>query len=236
MIELVCGRPGTGKSMYLAKRTWKLLNRSVNVEKKLGVRRMVCLNFHLNKKIEEKFKERIFYYSRLKSLTSLSDVDVVIDEVATYLPADRWKDTSYEVRRMFAQHRKRGMEIYANTQAYKMVDINFRRMIHRYYELSKLIGNRDPSPTLPPVKTIWGLIAMWQMDPLKIEDDEKKETMNFMNIPEFLMIRKKWVEMYDTREDIKPAPADPKEHVEIFCERHGIEGPHACNWSVVKHV
>lgn len=153
-------------------------------------------------------------------LIRLKDFDLFIDEVANYFPSDKWKDTHHEVRRMFAQHRKRGMEIFGNTQDYRMVDINYRRMLSRVFQLYKVIGSPSPSATKPAVKFPWGIIAIFELDPETLEDDKEKERVGF---PSFFLITKKLTSLYDTTEDIKPAPAPAFHHIERECLHCGFK-------------
>ena len=213
--ELCIGRPGQGKSMYNARITLALLKRAEWIEKKLKTVRKVAINFHLSKELMEKYAKYLIYWTDPMELIRLTDYDLVIDEVANYFPSDKWKDTHHEVRRMFAQHRKRGMEIFANTQDYRMVDINYRRMLSRVFQIWKIVGNRSPSATLPKIKYIWGLIIIRELDPETLEDDGEKKVIGL--IPNLMLITRKLVECYDTREDIKAAPAPPYHHIERHC-------------------
>ena len=212
MIELTIGRPGECKSLDQAKTIDWLLRRAYKTEKKYKLFRKVFVNLHL--KVDAKFSKYLFYFDDLFELTKEKDCDIVIDEIAVYLPSDKWKDTHFEVRRMLAQHRKRGIEIYANTQDFRMVDINFRRMIHKVFKVKKVIGNRNPSKTRPPIKHIWGVYIKRELDIELLEETDKKE--NF-SIPNIEFIRRKFVEMYDTTEDIKPVDPPPLHHYVRKC-------------------
>lgn len=212
--ELTIGRPGTGKSMYTAKLVLWALKRAEYIYKKLGVVRKVALNFHINQQLQKKYHDYLYYWTDPMQLIELKDFDLFIDEIANYFPSDKWKDTHYEVRRMFAQHRKRGMEIFANTQDYRMVDINCRRMLSRVFQLFKIIGSRSPSATLPKIKHPWGVIAQFELDPETLEDDKEKERVG---LPTFFFITKKLVDLYDTKEDIKPAPPPNFHHITRSC-------------------
>lgn len=245
--ELTIGRPGQGKSMYTAKLTLELLERSKRIYEKgikcdreqakniwkkyltvnpndegvhfkknrlYGLKRIVAINFHLSKSITEKYKPFIKYWNDPMELITMKDFDLVIDEIANYFPSDKWKDTHHEVRRMFSQHRKRGMEIYANTQDYRMVDINCRRMLSTVFQLYKIVGSRSPSATLPEIKHPWGIIMQLELDPETLEDDKEKERLGW---PEFFFITKKLTSLYDTTEDIKPAPPPHFHHIDRTC-------------------
>lgn len=217
MFSFTFGDVGSGKSLYQVYKTLNLIQRSIWIEKKYKLHRDIYINFHLRKELMEKYKDRLHYWTDPMTLTQLKDVDIMWDELAVELPADKWKETHHEIRRLFAQHRKRGIEIYGNTQDYKMVDINARRMAdhRRIYYTHKLIGSRDKSATLPKIRFVWGLIAIWNLKKSSLEDNAVKEKLSIL--PKLLPITKKLIQAYDTGEDIKPAPDRPLRHIERIC-------------------
>lgn len=228
MIEFLIGRPGQGKSIYMARKTLELIHRARSIKKKYGFVRKIYSNLRYSKEFEDANADLLVYWTNPMELTVIKDCDIIWDEIAVELPADGWTNTHREIRRLLAQHRKRGIEIYANTQAYKGVDINFRRMVERLYTVRKLIGNRNPSATLPPVRTIWGIILIRELDP--IETEEKLEMKPISIIPDFLWISKKLVSIYDTSQDIKKSDAPPFVHDERYCYNPG------CRFKKVIHT
>jgi hypothetical protein len=227
MFEFTFGDIGSGKSLHQAETVIRLLRRSRKIQKKyhLPLREVWC-NFHMNEKIREANKDRLFYWQLPQQMIFEDyptnrrirrNFDLVWDEMAVELPSDAWRDTDPAIRRFFAQHRKRGVQIFGNTQDYMMLDINARRMATKVYETHKILGNRDPSSTLPPVKLIWGVIIIWQLDKRLIREDAgNKKHLDL--IPEFLFITKKLTEAYDTTEDIAKNPKLKLQHVEYWCD------------------
>jgi len=149
----------------------------------------------------------------------LRNCDIFIDELAASLPADGWKDTPLETRRFLAQHRKRGLEIYANTQDFAMIDINARRMMGHVIHASKLIGSRDISPTKPAPKYIWGIVLLTEI--VNFKTATSAADRQYGGMPDFLFLDRDLVEVYDTTEDIKGAGFAPFRHVQRACELHG---------------
>jgi len=228
MFEFTFGDVGSGKSLKQAETVLWLLNRSHKIQKKynLPIREVWC-NFHLNPVIQEKNQDRLRYW-RIPQQMIFSDYpenktirrnfDCVWDEMAVELPSDRWKDTDPNVRRFFAQHRKRGIQLFGNTQDFMMVDINVRRMITHVFQTRKIIGSRDPSATLPPVGIIWGLVLIWELDKALIrENADKREHVTLF--PEILWITKKLALSYDTGEDINKAEKMRLQHIEYRCDK-----------------
>lgn len=211
MFQFTFGDVGSGKTIDHVNTSLDLLKRSVKIEKKykLGIRQ-IWSNFHLSSEIETKYKERFFtwhdplemiFIDYPKNTQIRRDFDCLWDEMAVELPSDRWKEVDPEIRRFFAQHRKRGIQIYGNTQDYMMLDINARRMATRVFQTHKIIGNRDPSSTLPKIRFIWGLIAKWELDKACIRSDDMLRK-HVSLLPLWLVISRRLVNAYDTGEDI----------------------------------
>lgn len=230
MFELTFGDVGSCKSLDQAKRCLELLKQSIKIQKKYKLPiREIWINAPMNQEIKEKYKDRLFYWQNPMEMIFTDypynkmkrrNIDVIWDEIAVELPCDGWKDTDPEIRKFFAQHRHRGIRIFANTQDYKMMDINARRMTTRIYEIRKIIGSRDPSPTLPPVKLIWGFALKWELNKQLIRRDDqirKKETL----IPDIIWISKKLVNSYDMTFDIDKK-ADYLIHREKICQVCGL--------------
>lgn len=165
-------------------------------------------------------------------IPTLRNCDIFIDEIGAILPNDGWKDTPLETRRFLAQHRKRGIEIYANTQDFSMVDINARRMMSRVFHAIKVIGSRDISATKPPPKYVWGIIAVMEITNFKTATSVKER--QFDGFPSFIMLDQDLVDIYDTTEDIKGAGYAPLRHVRRVCETHGEED--GCGFEKIMHI
>jgi len=153
MIVVFTGLPGSGKSAKLARTAVNVLYRNKRWRDKGGQLRKLYTNLKLAPAVEEEFKEYIVYWSDLRELTTLRDVDVLIDEVATYFDARLWETLSLEMRRWLAQHRKFGIEMYCTSQDFAQVDKAFRRLVNHLHHIRKICGSRRPSPTKPPKTT-----------------------------------------------------------------------------------
>ena len=214
MIEVVTGIPGSGKSLWTADKILFLLRRNLRWWKKTGQVRYVYSNIKLSEKVENEYGNLLQYWDSPDQLVRLRDVDIVWDEIATHLDATQWMNLSLEVKRFLQQHRKRGIDIYGNTQEFVMIDVAMRRLTQKVYYLNKLFGSRDPSPTRPPVKRIWGLIWIRQVDPLTFDDEGKRKYIG----NDFFWIRRKHIEVFDTRQEIKRGQYPPLKHIVQICE------------------
>jgi len=228
MIVVFTGLPGSGKSARLARTAVEILYRNRKMQEQTGVVRLLWTNLKLAPEVEVEFKGQIAYWTDLRQLTPLRDVDVLIDEVATYFDARLWETLSLEMRRWLAQHRKFGIEIYGTSQDFAQVDKAFRRLTSNLLYLRKLVGTRDISPTRPPPKFVLVISMVQELDPTTY--DEQKSKFANDGIPSFMVITKKDVDIFDTRAEVALSHALPLKHIERECERND------CPFHKVQHV
>jgi len=196
--EIIEGNVGQGKSLYTAKLVRKLLERNKKWYERSGIVRHVYSNLKFADHFEKSYHQFLRYWKNTDEICVLRDVDVIWDEIATELDARNFANLSDELKRFLSQYRKRGIDIYANTQDFSMIDARARLMITRVATLSKLIGSPDPSPTKPPVKRIWGITMVRDV----INYKEDKPEFKKYGMPSFFFIDREDVEIYDTRQDI----------------------------------
>lgn len=228
MIVVFTGLPGSGKSLKLAATLIEVLYRNRRFYEKqlrlyddgklesLPQRRILWTNLQFTPEVEEEFVGYIKYWKDLRQLTPLKDVDVAIDEIATYFDARLWETLSLEMRRWLAQHRKFGVEIYGTAQDFAQTDKAFRRLTSHLLYLRKLIGSQDLSPTRPTPKYIWGICTVQELDPTVY--DEQKSKFQSNGIPRLMFITRRATEVFDTRAEVKLSSALPLKHIEKECE------------------
>jgi len=235
--EITEGAPGQGKSLYTARLTKRLVQRNKKWYAKTGVRRVVYSNLRYSESFEEfagyhTSEPFVSYWSDSSELVKLHDVDVVWDEIATELDSRNFAELSTEMKRFLSQYRKRGIDIYANTQDFSMIDRRARLMISGVATLTKLIGSRDISTTKPNPKHIWGLVMIRQVVNYREDNPEKKK---YEILPTFMIIERSLVDLYDTRQDIPLGVPAPLQHKVLHCEHFGEKG-HSCEYhTIVKH-
>jgi len=230
--EIIEGKPGQGKSLYTARLALRLVKRNKKWYDTTGELRKVASNIKFSQKFEDYAGDFIQYWSTTFELLKLKDVDIIWDEVATELDSRNFATLSEEFRRFLSQYRKRGVDIYANTQDFSMIDLRARMFVTRVATLTKLIGSSDPSPTKPPVKTIWGIIVVREVIDYRSDDPHNKK---YALLPSFFFITKEDIELYDTRQDIPQSPPIPLRHVVRHCEFYGVEGHKCENHSKIEH-
>jgi len=240
MIVVFSGLPGSGKSLKLAATLTDILYRNKRHYQKQMHRfeagkleekpqmRMLWTNLQFTKMVEDEFPGQIKYWVDLRQLTPLRDVDIAIDEIATYFDARLWETLSLEMRRWLAQHRKFGIEIYGTAQDFAQTDKAFRRLTSNLLYLRKLIGSADISPTRPAPKYIWGICTISELDPTTY--DEQKSKFASKGFPRFMLITRLSTQMFDTRAEVKLSAALPLKHLEKECENAN------CGFHKVVHV
>jgi len=231
MIEIVTGLPGSGKSFFSARRAVEILHRNREWNKKTGKLRLLSSNLKLAKFVEDEFPGQISYWDDPSELVGMKNVDILWEEMGTHVDATQWANMPLELKRFLQQHRHRGVEIYGNVQEFSQVDISVRRLTHRLVYLQKLIGSRDPSPTSPPVKFVWGLINMKDLDPRDYKEDEKlKSTSNSFGLDisflwpwNYMLLDRKTVDIFDMFNDIKRGKYPPLQHQDRYCLHPGCQ-------------
>jgi len=221
MIVVFTGLPGSGKSLKLAATLIDVLYRNKRYFEKTGTMRVLWTNLQLTKAVEDEFPGQIKYWTDLRQLTPLRDVDVAIDEIATYFDARLWETLSLEMRRWLAQHRKFGIEIYGTSQDFAQTDKAFRRLTSNLFYLRKLFGSSDISPTRPAPKYIWGVSAISELDPTVY--DEQLSKFGGGSFPSFMFITRSATEIFDTRAEVKLSSALPLKHIRKECELTGCD-------------
>lgn len=231
--EIIEGRPGQGKSLFTAYTALRILKRNKKWFDQGRPIRKLYSNIRFNQEIEHEYKKFIVYWSDVEVLTQIRDCDVIWDEIAVHLDSRLFASLSSGMKRLLSQYRKRGLDIYANTQDIGMVDINARRVISGAKTAYKIIGSSDPSASKPEVKNIWGLIMLRDIENFaEVSPDKKKYGV----IPELLFITRELVELYDTTQDIGAGALPKLKHVIQYCEHYDNPDPnHSCSYQKISH-
>jgi len=214
------GLESSGKSLKLAMVATELVYRNSKWRKRSGKIRPIVSNMAFAQPFidwAQSMGVPLEYWQNLDDLIKRSDCDVLCDEVGTYFDSRMWADLSLDVRRWLAQGAKVGIEFYGAAQDFAQVDKSFRRLCNELYLVRKLIGSRRPSATKPPVKHVWGICMMSQLDPQGYKEDEKK-FVGASIIPSFFLIERKYCEIFNTNQKIERSLPPRMKHIERFCE------------------
>lgn len=214
------GLESSGKSLKLSVEVVSLVHRNSDWYKKSGIKRPILSNMYFSKSFYDyatSLEVPILYWENLDDLVSHTNCDVLIDELGNYFDSRMWQDLSLDVRRWLTQGAKSGIEIYGTAQDFAQVDKSFRRLVNNLYMVTKVIGSPRPSPTKPPVKRIWGVCMIRELDPVSYSEDDKKFKSDFMSMPTMMLIEKKYCDIFDTTQKIKRSKPPLLRHEELYC-------------------
>jgi hypothetical protein len=170
---LYYGPRGSGKTLHQSRETENILRFLVRLYKLYPDlnRAIVFTNSKLSPRIEEKYKDYIYYWNepedfrycprencwKGKKKHRLHGCYLIFDDLANILPASEWQNVAMWLRKTFFQGRHFGIRILGNVQDPASIFIDFRRCLDMAYKFSKIFGNSDPDETKPKVKRIFGM-------------------------------------------------------------------------------
>jgi len=213
------GLEDSGKSLKLAEFAGKIGERNADWLKITGKPRPIVSNLEFQQPFYEYITGLgipIRYWKDLEELPALRNCDLIIDEVGAYFDSRTFKDLPLDIRLWLSQASKLGVDIYGSAQDFAQVDITFRRLTTTLYHITKLIGSPRPAETRPPVKRIWGLCMMRELDPVGY-DETKRKFNNSSVLPQFFTIRREICEIFDTTKRIEKTAPPPYKHVARPC-------------------
>lgn len=218
--EIIEGKPGQGKSLYTARLAKQLIKRNKKIFDKYGIKRQVYSNIKFAQWFEDWAGDFLAYWNSTADVVSLRNADLLWDEIATELDSRNFANLSEELKRFLSQYRKRGVDIYANTQDFSMIDARARLMITRVATLTKVIGSRDPSATKPTIPRIWGLVIIRDLQNILADDPSRKKYNVFFS---WFFIERVDIEIYDTTQDVPLSPPLPLRKEVRFCPEDGFK-------------
>lgn len=224
------GLEGSGKSYKIAMFCHQLVKRNNKWRRKSKIIRPIHSNMRFSEAFETYAKKMgvpIVYWSQLEELVKVTDADVIVDELGNYFDARMWSELSLDVRSWLAQADKIGVEMYGTAQDFAQIDNSFRRLTTDLFLVKKVIGSGRPSATRPPIKVVWGLIAMFRIEPQNYKEDDKKY---LSYIPSFSFLSKEYTDIFDTRQKIARPLSSPMKHIERDCSDPN------CGYHKVVHI
>lgn len=224
-----------GKSLYTMVIAERLLKFNKKQRDENGIVRELWSNIKFADHVEREYEGLIKYWTDTDTIVKIRDCDLLWDEIATELDSRNYATLSIEMRRFLSQYRKRGVDIYANTQDISMVDARARIMVTGVSSLVKVMGSGDPSKTKPAIEKIWGVVWVRPLLNYKETDMAKRKFVNFP--PSFFFIKRKHVEMYDTTQDIPQGALPRLKHTLQYCEHFdGHDPDHKCDFKRILHA
>lgn len=157
----------------------------------------------------------------LEQLIPMQGCDLFVDEIGTYFDSRTYANLPLDIRLWLAQASKMGVDMFGAAQDFAQIDISFRRLTTHLYLVTKLAGSMRPHPTRPPVKRIWGVCTVREMDPVSYDTSEGQNNSKGWPWPFF--IRRSQCELFDTTKRIEKSAPPPYKHVMRRCEVEGCK-------------
>jgi hypothetical protein len=140
---------------------------------------------------------KIVYFQEISEILDARDAIILFDEGQVLFNARNWEslpdDFSYKIQ----QHRKHGLHLFVTCQSLGTIDINYRRLIQKWYHCEDriaLFGIRNPS-----------LLSLhtWSLKDVDYLYEVNTEVINVPDVQRRLFIIHRWKRrLYDTLYDI----------------------------------
>lgn len=185
MINIIVGKPGTGKTYSLVRRALYFIKRGRNVYSNFY---MDFSRYYPNGK-EPISWGHVYYWKNVRDLMAIKSGEIFIDEAQIYLNSRDWKSLPSELMYKLQQHRKQGLNIWGAVQNVKRIDTVCRELVNSIFELRRVSY----------------LFVQQEFD---IEDIDKTKRHCYSR--KFFLFDKKLASCYDTLYEISQAERFPK--------------------------
>jgi hypothetical protein len=176
MINIITGKPGSGKTYILAKKIKEFLAKKIEVYTNIP-------------KINSS-SPYLHHFVEFDELIPVRNGIIVIDEAQIFLNCRQWEQLSPIFQYKLQQHRKHGLDIWGAVQSVNRLDVVIRELIHNYYEVRK-IGTGEGA------KRPFGIFIMTQFDPMSAN----KVRRSLLGM-ELILMKKEICQFYDTMADL----------------------------------
>lgn len=221
------GLESSGKTLLLAKKAKELLARNVRWFKKYGFKRVLYTNIKFSDALIQKYPGYISYFNQYKDLITLAGVDILWDEISSDFSALKKEPLPRSINRWLRQGAKRGVHIYATAQEFHDIHLDFRRRVFSAYTVKKVIGSGRGGDNLPPIKTIWGLCVVRQLQINPYNELQPEYIGLIGGISSVFLIDRSDCLVFDTHQFLAESEEIPLEHTERKCLK--------CNKTFVYH-
>jgi len=222
MKTVYIGKEGSGKTLLMGRDTKWIIDRNAKLYKKTGIMRPVVSNITYSPSLECYARLKsvpIKYWKDIEELETFTECDLFLDEVGAYFDSRTFADLPLSTRLWLAQAQKLGVHIYAGAQDWGQIDVSFRRLVSRLYEVKKVIGSRRPSRSIPAGKHPWAVILMYKVAPGASNESTELKTLSIL--PEVFFAGKKAVGRFDTNARVTDSAPPPLRKLVRVCPEDG---------------
>lgn len=224
MKKVWTGLESSGKSLQLSRQAEETFYRNKKWLKVTGIPRIMAFNSPMSKDFVRQIEEAGLIYLQYKNLDEilhLEECDIFMDELIKFFPQNGSNPLSQEQLHFLTQGSKLGINIYGASQDFSQVHKQFRLLVNEVYIVTKVIGSKRPMKSAPPVKRVWGICYMRQVDPGSFKGESV--TMKTVGIPELFLIEKIDCDRFDTSYKIPQSKLPTKylKRQEMVCIEDG---------------
>lgn len=210
MKRIYTGPESSGKSLMLSRKAEEIFLRNYLWNKIVGIPRTMYFNMPMSASFISRIQRNGInykFFTRLEEILFEEECDIFLDELIKFFPANTTSLTQEQLH-FLTQGEKSGINIYATTQDFSQVHKQFRRLKPDVFIITKIIGSRRPMKTAPPVRKIWGLCSMRQVDSASFSGEDA--TMKPIGMPDFFTIKREDTQRYDTSYKVPQADLPTK--------------------------
>lgn len=222
MKTMYIGKEGSGKTLLMGRETERLIYRNHNLFRKTGVPRDIVSNIAYSDELLQFAQEMgvtIRKWQHIAELERMQEVDLFIDEVGAYFDSRTFEYLPLSTRLWLAQAQKLGVHIIGGAQDWAQIDVSFRRLVNRIYEVKKLVGTRRPSKTLPAGKLRFALSLKWRLAPNANSDLADVKPVSLL--PMLVFMRPKDMKRFDTNSRVLETAPPPLKKIVQECPEDG---------------
>lgn len=216
------GKEGSGKTLLMGRESERLVYRNERLAKKTGVVRPIVSNIKYSdsfKVFAEAHGVPLRSWRHVAELEYLSECDLFIDEVGAYFDSRTFADLPLSTRLWLAQAQKLGVHIFGGAQDWAQIDVSFRRLVNRLYEIKRVVGSRRPSRSLPGSKYPFALGLVWRLSPQSDSDAGTARSLSF--IPSIVVMTKRDTRRFDTNARVPMSDPPPLRKIVRKCPEDG---------------
>lgn len=134
MISVVVGRPGSGKTYFLAKQACKYLKQG----KDCYTNFVIDIPKATQRGFLGKNPGKWTYWQEFREIINVENAEIFIDEAQIWMDSREWSKLPKQFRYKLAQHRHDGLNMWVATQSTKRVDTIIRELSNTVYAFKKV--------------------------------------------------------------------------------------------------